>query len=141
MISRSDGDHFWRVQSAHFLLSLLVVNSRIDRAAFEIGDASGSRRTVGGSVFPLYFSDCLEHVVATYDPILGTSVYINGTLRTQTANVYNMEQQQDLVLGGHGTNYDLMLDEVRLSRTLLDADRIKLNYQNQISSSSFVFTQ
>lgn len=141
MISRHDGQSGWVMSTAHFILDLFVILTRVDRAGFEVGDESGSTRTIGGSLPGVFIGDCVEHVVASYDPLLGTSLYINGTLRAQNNDRYNLEAGQVLTFGGHNSSYDLLLDEVRITRSVMNADKIQLNYQNQLDSSNFIYTR
>ncbi|HBO93438.1 MAG TPA: hypothetical protein DD667_09165, partial [Gammaproteobacteria bacterium] len=95
----------------------------------------------GGSLIGLYLGDCMEHVVATYDPLVGSSIYINGSLRDTDSSRYSLTSDGDLILGGHGTNYTLTLDESRIARRYWSADRIRLTYQNQLGDSSLVVPQ
>lgn len=139
IMSRGDGSSgFWNLNTAQYLASLIVLGTRIDRASFEVGQGSNRSQIVGGSLFGVFLGNCVEHVIATYDPLQGSKIYINGELRNQSSVRYQLESGQDLILGGHGTNYDLTLDEVRLSRQLFSADRIKLTYANQSEFSNFI---
>lgn len=129
------------MKSAHYVASIIVIGTRVDRASFTIGANNNASTLSGGSLFGLFIGDCQEHVMATYDPILGASIYINGVLR-ETNNIrYSLTSTGDLIIGGHGTNYRLTMDESRLARRLWNADRVRLTYQNQRADSTLVSTR
>lgn len=143
MLGRGDETSgFWELNSAHYAASIIViVGSRVDRASFTVGRGGSAASVSGGSLIGIYLGDCFEHVVATYDPLLGSSIYINGSLRDTDSARFDLTSEGDLVLGGHGTNYDLTLDESRVSRRYWNADRIRLSYQNQLGDSPLVVPQ
>ncbi|MBA57289.1 MAG: hypothetical protein CMK89_22810 [Pseudomonadales bacterium] len=139
MLSRGDNvAGFWEMKSAHYVASIIVIGTRVDRASFTVGTSNNASSLSGGSLFGLFIGDCQEHVMATYDPILGASIYINGVLRQTNDRRYTLASTGDLIIGGHGTNYRLTLDESRLARRLWDADRVSLTYQNQRADSTLV---
>jgi len=143
VLARGDeASGFWELNSAHYAASIIViVGSRVDRASFTVGRGGARASVSGGSLIGIYLGDCFEHVVATYDPLLGSSIYINGSLRDTDSTRFDLTSDGDLVLGGHGTNYSLTLDESRLSRRNWSADRIRLSYQNQLGDSPLVVPQ
>ena len=143
MLGRGDdATGYWELNSAHYVASIIViVGSRVDRASFTVGRNGSDGVASGGSLIGLYLGDCMEHVVATYDPLVGSSIYINGSLRDTDSSRYSLTSDGDLILGGHGTNYTLTLDESRIARRYWSADRIRLTYQNQLGDSSLVVPQ
>ncbi|MVF12662.1 DUF2341 domain-containing protein [Ketobacter sp. MCCC 1A13808] len=138
MLSQDGVDSYWSVSSAHFIATITLIDSRVDRAAFSIGDQNGDSTVVGGSLYGLFLGDCSEQVVTVYDPLVGVQVYINGELRRQGDGGYQLEPELDLVMGGNAGNYELVLDETRVSRRRLDPDFIKLSYENQKLDSNLV---
>lgn len=139
MLSRGDASTgFWEMRSAHYFASIIVIGTRVDRASFTVGAGGGESVLSGGALFGLFVGDCVEHVTASYDPILGASVYINGVLKATNSRRFTLQSAADLVMGGHGTNYRLTLDESRVARRRWDADRVRLTYENQRSNSALV---
>ncbi len=120
------------------MASIIVVGTRVDRASFTVGGSGGSSTLSGGALFGLFIGDCVEHVVASYDPLLGSSIYINGIPKYTDSRRYSLTSDGDLILGGHDTRYRLTLDETRVARRLWDADRVRLSYQNQRRDSRLV---
>ncbi len=143
LLGRNDGSGgFWQLNSAQYVASVIpIVGSRVDRASFALGEGSSDSNLSGGSLIGVFLGDCMEHVVATYDPIVGAQIYINGSLRDTDDGRYNLASSADLIIGGHGTNYDLTLDEARMARRMWDADRIRLTHQNQIEDSGLVIAE
>lgn len=140
LLGRGDGSTgYWELDSAQYVASIIViVGSRVDRASFTLGQGGQSETLSGGSLIGVFLGDCVEHVIASYDPLLGSSIYINGVLRATDSTRYNVDSTADLFLGGHGTRYDLTLDESRLARRSWNADRVNLTYQNQVADSALV---
>ena len=68
------------------------------------------------------------------------TAYLNSASLTPNSSYRNMEDTsgntQNLVIGGSGSN--MQLDEFRIYRGVESSDRIKLNYANQMSGSTFV---
>jgi len=72
------------------------------------------------------------------DPSAGVKVYGNGNL-IRTGTYRNMENGLPFTMGSSNSQHQM--DEVRYSRFAADANRIKLNYENQRSGSGFVSPQ
>jgi len=108
-----------------------------------ISDGSGTDTvTFGGSGFSLGFTfDSWNYMNLVVNAGNGTeTVYLNGSNVGSDSSMRNMEDTsgdtQNLIIGGSGSN--MRIDELRIYRGVLSADRIKLNYANQMSGTNFV---
>ena len=88
----------------------------------------------------------LQHVVATYDPVNGRSIYVNGTLVTQTdpvegGTLVDWQREFALVLGNEASGDGLWQGTIRLAaihRRALTQEQIVQNFDAGVGERFFM---
>ena len=139
LVSRDAGSSSWSLSSGRYLSSLLILGSKVERASFrQRNERYSSHHMAGGYDRADLNSTCEEHVVVTYDPNSGSKIYINGTLREESDRRLFTEQGQPIIIGGHDTYYELLMDETRIASQQLSADKIKLQFYSLSQPNRFI---
>ncbi|AUM11350.1 Ig-like domain-containing protein [Ketobacter alkanivorans] len=133
VLSRGTSGTYWEMTSNS---ATLIIGTPPRFIVDDGGFGQTSLSFDGGGL--LFTSTQWVHQVAVIDPASGIRIYSNGGL-AGTAAYKATENGQPFKMGN--SSADVQLDEVRYGRFAADANRIKLNYENQRSGSSFVSPQ
>ena len=81
-----------------------------------------------------------SHLAATYDPVVGLVVYVNGTAVAETplSGALNYDGVGDLSIGGNtvwGEYFDGLIDEVRIWNGPLTAAEVKANVEVSVAAA------
>ncbi|MCP5014893.1 MAG: hypothetical protein GY938_06355, partial [Ketobacter sp.] len=133
VLSRGTSGTYWEMTSNS---ATLIFGTPPRFVVDDGGFGSTTLNFDGGGL--LFTSTQWVHQVVVVDPSVGVRIYSNGSL-ADTASYENTENGQPFKMGN--SSADFQLDEVRYGRFAADANRIKLNYENQRSGSTFVSPQ
>ena len=133
-MSRGSGDFSWElIGKAGILTFISAPEFSITESLF-----SSTTRSFNGGGFILAGSSWL-YTTLVVDPATGVTIYGDGVKMGSTGIYRNSEDGSAFLMGG--SNCDQQMDEIRYGRFASDANRIKLNYENQKLSSSLVSPQ
>lgn len=133
-MSRGSGDFSWElIGKAGILTFISAPEFSITESLF-----SSTTRSFNGGGFILSGSSWL-YTTLVVDPATGVTIYGDGVKMGSTGLYRNSEDGSAFLMGG--SNCDQQMDEIRYGRFVSDANRIKLNYENQKLSSSLVSPQ